>query len=350
MRAAPSRKRAIGVRHPGFLHDLEKCELCEHRCRVNRLQGETGVCRVSMPVVSSAHLHMAPPPSYTVFMAGCNFKCLQCQSWTTSQYPDSGYHQRGYEDPETLAEECLQSLDAFAARLIGAERISFSGGEPTIHLPYVEKVVEEARQRDSDTKVNVDTNGYMTEQSLEKVLSFATSITYDLKAYHDEVHLALTGASSKPVLRNAELIGRYARDQLWEYRIVVIPELTEDEVKPLTDFIAGIDPSLPVCFLAFRPNFVLQSHPGAKTRLMQGCVQMAKASGLKSVYWSGRPNIPGKRIPGETAIRNQYVLPGGQLAGAYSLSAGCRTHPRGCSTCLSNQVCHVKKYHPSRTT
>jgi pyruvate formate lyase activating enzyme len=90
-----------------FLRDLERCELCEHRCGVNRLKGGAGVCRVTLPCVASATLHPAPPESYTVFMAGCNFKCLNCQNWTISQYPDSGYGQRGYEDPEALAEECV---------------------------------------------------------------------------------------------------------------------------------------------------------------------------------------------------------------------------------------------------
>ena len=338
------------VREWDFLEELEKCELCEHQCSVNRLKEETGVCRVSVPVVASAHLHATSPPNYTVFMAGCNFKCLNCQSWTASQYPDNGYAQRGYEDPEKLAQECVQGLNTFAAKLMGADRISFSGGESTVHLPYVEKVVEESRKIDPDMKINFDTNGYMSEKSLERVLSFSTSITYDLKAYHDEVHLALTGASSKPVLRNAEIIGRYAKGKLWEYRIVVIPELTEDEVRPLTDFIAGIDPSVPVCFLAFRPNFVLEDHRGAKTKHMQSYVRIARDSGLKSVYWSGRPNIPGKKTLSATEVRNQYVLRGAQLAGSYALSAGCHTHPRGCSTCRSNQTCKIKKYRPSRVT
>jgi len=187
------RKVEMAVSQPDLLKDLEKCELCEHNCRVNRLDGETGVCRVTMPTVGSAHLHLAPPPSYTVFMAGCNFKCLSCQSWTSSQCTDNGYHQRGYVDPKTLAEECVNELDSFAAKLIGADRISFSGGESTIYLPYVERVVEEARKMKPETKVNFDTNGYMSEKSLDRVLSFSTSITYDLKAYNDEVHLALTG-------------------------------------------------------------------------------------------------------------------------------------------------------------
>jgi pyruvate formate lyase activating enzyme len=333
-----------------FMDDLKRCGLCEHRCRGNRLDGETGICRVMAPVVASANLHLAPPASYTVFLAGCNFKCLNCQSWTTSQYPDNGYNQRDYVDPKTLAKECVQELNSFAAKLIGADRISFSGGEPTISLPYVERVVEEARRIKPDTKVNFDTNGYMTEKSLERVLSFSTSITYDLKAYNDEVHLALTGASSKPVLRNAEYIGRYARDRLWEYRIVVIPEITEDEVRPLTEFIANIDPSLTVCFLAFRPNFVLENHPGAKKRLVQSCVRIAKDSGLKNVYWSGHPNIPGKSPNLESKIRDEYSLHGAQVAGSYALSAGCKTHPRGCSTCISNQTCQIKAYIPKRVT
>jgi len=89
----------------GFFKDLEKCELCEHKCRVNRLRGERGV----------------------------------------------------------------DKLSSISAKLMGADRIFFSGGEPTIHLPYIEEVVEEARKIRPDTKVNFDTNGYMTEESLRRV-------------------------------------------------------------------------------------------------------------------------------------------------------------------------------------
>ena len=333
-----------------FLKDLERCELCEHRCGVNRLEGETGVCRVTLPTVASATLHPAPPQSYTVFMAGCNFKCLNCQNWTISQYPDNGYAQRGYEDPESLAHECVTQLFSIPGNLMGADRIFFSGGEATIHLPYIEKVVEKARKIRGDTKVNFDTNGYMTERSLSRILSFATSVTYDLKAYHDELHLALTGASSKPVLRNAAALGRDAREKLWEYRILVIPEINEDEIRPLTDFIADIDPSLPTCFLASRPNFVLEQHPGAGEKLMEKCVATAKASGLKNVSWSGRAGILGRVKSLLPEFRKTYTLRGAQLAASYALAAGCNTHPRGCRACPVNQACEIKKYVPARVT
>ncbi len=333
-----------------YLEGLSQCELCEHRCGVNRLRGETGVCRVTLPVVASATLHPAPPESYTVFMAGCNYKCLNCQNWTISQYPDNGLGQRGFEDPRELARECVDNMNSISAKLMGADRIFFSGGEPTIHLPYIEKVVQEARKIGADTKVNFDTNGYMTEKTLERVLAFTTSITYDLKAYTDEVHLALTGASSKPVLRNAQSIGKHAKHKLWEYRILVIPGINEDEIKPLTQFIADIDPSLPVCFLAFRPNFVLENHPGASRGLMDRCVEMARDSGLENAYWSGTTGLPGITMDIEGHVKEAYASEGARLAASYAYSAGCTTHTRDCSTCTSNQTCAIKKYIPKILT
>ncbi|MGD8230301.1 MAG: radical SAM protein [Desulfobacteraceae bacterium] len=338
------------LKETDYTTDLEACELCEHRCGVNRLEGETGVCRVSMPTVASATLHPAPPESYTVFMAGCNYKCLNCQNWTISQYPDNGFRQRGYEDPAELAQECINRLDSISGKMMGADRIFFSGGEPTVHLPYIENIVQEARRIRPETKVNFDTNGYMTEESLGRILDFTTSITYDLKAYHDELHLALTGASSRPVLRNAKYIGTQARDNLWEFRILVIPQINEEEIRPLTEFVAKIDASLPVCFLAFRPNYVLENHPGAGRGLMEKCVGIARDSGLKNAYWSGHPDIPGREIPVEPGMDKIYVSKGARMAASYALRSGCTTHPRGCATCPSNQACALKRHIPGRGT
>jgi pyruvate formate lyase activating enzyme len=340
----------INPKEQEFLKELENCELCEHRCKVNRLAGNTGVCRATIPTVASATLHPAPPQSYTVFMAGCNFKCLNCQNWTISQYPDNGYGQRGYEEPSALAAECIRNLASLEAKLMGADRIFFSGGEPTIHLPYIEKVVEEARKLRRNVKVNFDTNGYMTQASLERILAFATSITYDLKTFSDELSDALTGSPSNPVLRNAGYVGRYAKDKLWEYRILVIPRINEDEIGPLTRFIANIDPSLPVCFLAFRPNYVLENHPGANEDLMNRCVSIARESGLENAYWSGYTGLTGRIMDLDTRVREAYLSEGAQLAASYALGAGCQTHPRGCSTCAINQACRVKQYVPKRTT
>jgi len=72
---------------------LEHCELCPHRCGVNRLAGERGRCRSgAQPKVSSANLHpWEEPPvsgtrgSGTVFFAGCTGRCRFCQNYPISQ-------------------------------------------------------------------------------------------------------------------------------------------------------------------------------------------------------------------------------------------------------------------------
>jgi pyruvate formate lyase activating enzyme len=333
-----------------YLKSLKKCELCEHRCGVNRLNGETGVCKMTLPVVASATLHPAPPESYTVFMAGCNFKCLHCQNWTISQYPDNQSRQRGFIAPEELAEECITHLNSVSGKRIGADRIFFSGGEPTIHLPYIQKVVETARKIYPHTKVNFDTNGYMTVDSLNKVLDLTTSITYDLKAYREDVHLALTGVSRGPVLRNAASIAKYAKEKLWEYRIVVIPKINEAEVRPLVEFIADIDSSLPVCFLAFRPNFCLESHPGASRHLMDTCVDIAQSAGLTKAYWAGHTGIPGKILETDTEREGLHTSNGARRASAYAHYAGCTSQSRNCLDCVDHQRCRLKQYIPRIVT
>lgn len=332
------------------LAPLTHCTLCEYRCGVDRLAGQAGVCRMTLPAVASATLHPAPPKSYTVFMAGCNFKCLNCQNWTIAQLPDNGYPPGRFVPAWKLARECVAGLESPAAKRMGADRIFFSGGEPTIHLPYVEKVVAEARKLSPDLKVNFDTNGYLTRQSLSKVLEFTTSITFDLKAFSDEVHLALTGAASAPVLRNAAYVGKHAQEKLWEYRILVIPEINVEEIAPLCRFIADIDVQLPVCFLAFRPNYVMEHRAGATTALMDHCVETAAINGLKRAYWAGQTGIPGSKRHLPKQVVSAYQLAGARAAGAHAHAAGCRTHPRNCVACAFHQACAVKGYGPQKNT
>jgi pyruvate formate lyase activating enzyme len=345
----------LNIETQKFLTELENCKLCEWQCGVNRITGELGVCRISIPHVASCQLHPAPPQSYTIFMAGCNFKCLNCQNYSIAHYPDTKTVIRGYVNPKELAKESINAINSSMGQFIGADRIFFSGGEPTIHLPYIEKIVEEARKIDPETKINFDTNGFLTMKSLKRVLKFTTSITFDIKAYNDDVHKALTGAPSEPVLRNAEYIAKHARDKLWEYRILVIPGIVDvEEIKAICEFMASIDPTLPVCFLVFRPNFVLDQYMGATWKLMDKTVEIAHKTGLVRVNWSGRPNIPGYEPKDfeklKTKVSKYYEHEWALKAAAYALKTGCKTHPRNCGICNMKHKCPIKNYIPTRIT
>ncbi len=327
-----------------YLADLQNCELCEWRCGVDRLDKERGVCKIGKPKVASATLHPAPPESYTVFMSGCNYRCLNCQNWGIAHYPDTGEKIRGWVEPKVLAEEAVEKIHSLRGKTIGADRIFFSGGSPTPSLPYIEKVVEEARKLE-DVKVNFDTNGFLTMRSLKRVLDFTTSITFDIKAYSDEVHRSLTGAPIEPVLRNARYVAENAEDQLWEFRTLLVPGINEEDVKPLAEFLADINKEVPLNFLAFRPHFVLEDYKGASTKSLKRAVRTAKEAGLKNVGWSGRPDIKGKGIERKT---EEYSKEGAKIAGGRAEEVGCETHPRECGSCGSNQDCPVKNYRPAK--
>lgn len=329
--------------------ELEKCKLCEWKCNVNRLQGELGVCRMSLPMVASCQLHPAPPQSYTIFTAGCNFRCLNCQNYQIAHYPDQKSFPVGYIQPKMIANEALAMINSPAGRMIRADRIFFSGGEPAIHLPYIEEIVREAREIDPSAKVNFDTNGFLTQQSLRRMLEFTTSITYDIKAYNEEVHRALTGAPAEPVLRNAEYIAKYAKAKLWEFRILVIPEIVDrEEISDICQFIASLDVDLPVCFLAFRPNFILDKHKGASLELLEAAVEIAQKFGIENAYWAGRSDIQGYNTSFIKEQKQIYKLSGARIAGSFAFHHGCQNHPRNCGGCSYKHTCSLKSYKPIR--
>ena len=329
-----------------YQRDLSQCILCEWRCGVNRLRGALGACRIGLPMVASRMLHPAPPSSYTTFMAGCNFRCLHCQNWDIAHYPDTRALIDGETDPEELGRESVRMISSLSGRLIAADRLFFSGGSPTPSLPFVEAVVSAARAIDPNAKVNYDTNGFLTEDSFERVLAFATSVTFDIRAVDDQVHRAMTGAPAAPVLRNARRLAE-EKEKLWEFRVLIVPEINEDEVEGIASLLAEVDPDVPLCFLAFRPNFVLEQHPGATIEVMGRAVQRAKRAGLREVSWSGHPGIEGR--VSATPLRD-YRKPGAALAAGYAAARGCATHPRDCGYCPDRDECPVKHCRPRRRT
>lgn len=329
-----------------YLSELENCNLCEWKCGVNRLEGDLGICRIGKPKVYSSMLHPAPPESYTIFMSGCNFKCLNCQNWSIAHYPASEEPIRGFVKPKALAEEALEAINSVRGEKMSVDRMFFSGGSPGPSLPYIEKVVDEAKKL-GEVKVNYDTNGFLTEQSLERVLDFSTSITFDIKAYHEDVHRALTGAPVEPILRNAKYLAENAKEKLWEFRVLLIPGITDGEVQSISSFLSDIDEEIPLNFLAFRPNFVLENYRGATQRDMKKAVETARKEGLKNVGWSGRVNISGQN---QSTLEPAYDRNGAKIAGGIAKEAGCVTHPRDCGNCDLRRKCPIKSHSPNRQT
>ncbi|MFH1154308.1 MAG: radical SAM protein [Pseudomonadota bacterium] len=85
---------------------LEACDLCPRQCKVNRLAGQTGICRTGPAArVSSWGPHFGEEAplvgtggSGTIFFSGCNLMCSFCQNYGIS------HNERGFDTtPEQLA-------------------------------------------------------------------------------------------------------------------------------------------------------------------------------------------------------------------------------------------------------
>jgi putative pyruvate formate lyase activating enzyme len=134
--------------------DLQSCEICPRRCRVNRVKGELGSCRIGRrAVVSSAGPHYGEEDplrgrrgSGTIFFAGCNLHCKYCQNASISQraagdpveppelaeimlsLQDRGCHNINLVSPTHVAVQILEAVHLAAERGLTLPLVYNSGG------------------------------------------------------------------------------------------------------------------------------------------------------------------------------------------------------------------------------
>ena len=90
---------------------LESCQICPRKCKVNRINGQTGFCRSALkPKIYRVMPHFGEEPpisarkgSGAIFFSGCNMHCQYCQNHMFSQGKE------GKEvNPEELASLMLE--------------------------------------------------------------------------------------------------------------------------------------------------------------------------------------------------------------------------------------------------
>ena len=155
--AGVSRRALARRRLPVARAALAECRLCEHRCGVNRLKGEHGLCKAGAQArVFSAQVEVADEleiiPTFAIALSGCDLRCAFCITGEASWNPRAG---------EEFVPEAL-AADAAAALASGARTIMILGGEPTIHLPTVLEIVEALPE---EAALVWKTNAYATAEA-----------------------------------------------------------------------------------------------------------------------------------------------------------------------------------------
>lgn len=78
--------------------------------------------------------------------------------------------------------------------------VTFSGGEPLMYVDFLQDILKSCKIRGIHTAV--DTSGYTSWESFEKIIDKVDLFLYDLKLIDNEKHKKYTGVSNKVILEN----------------------------------------------------------------------------------------------------------------------------------------------------
>lgn len=217
-----------------------------------------------------------------VFYGGCSFDCLFCQNW---------HHRRlaGRSRPKS-PEELASAVDE------GTYCICYFGGDPTPQLNHAirasEIALERARERGRPLRICFETNGTMSPKLLERMIELALesggTIKFDLKAWTEELNLALCGATNRRTLENFALLAERAKERpdppLAAASTLLVPGyVDEHEVRKIAEFIASVNPEVPYSLLAFHPEYLMNDLPPTPRSLARRCYEAALEAGLTRV-------------------------------------------------------------------
>ncbi len=229
-----------------------RCNYCEWRCEVSG--DKFGVCRshreengtlserfphtwssFGASRIESVPLYHVYPGSRSLVIgtAGCNFNCKYC----SNAFIAKGDPLRVQSSMTNLNPEELVGM----AIKLGCHNIIFNVNEPTMSMPTLLEVAQEARR--FGVPMGCLTNAYTTEESTELLASIFSFFNIGLKGLSETFNKEYIGIPSvAPILRN---IKRLAETSHVELVTPVIQSINDDELDAIADIIAGIDPEIP---------------------------------------------------------------------------------------------------------
>ena len=308
--------------------DAVRCELCPHRCRIG--EGGRGICGVRRNVAgtlraeSYGHLsaiavdpiekkplyHFHPGRSIlSIGSIGCNFRCTFCQN---------AHLVEGNAPLQRVAIDDLLR----AAQAENSVGIAFTYNEPTIGFEFVRDCARAFR--DAGLKNVLVTNGYVNPEPLAELLPLIDAMNIDLKSMKPDYYRRLCGGTLEPVLDTIRAASKATHVELTT--LLVTGENDSDaDIRAVVDFVAGVDPEMPLHFSRYFPMHRMTAPPTPPDRLESAFAIASKQ--LRYVY-VGNIGLPGTSDTHCPACGRTVVRRDGYRTEATGLSgnrcAGCR--------------------------
>ena len=171
-----------------MLEKLQKCEICPHNCKVNRLTGQMGRCKCNDKIkIALASVHRFEEPcisgdngSGTVFFSNCNLNCKFCQNYEISQ------EGKGIEI--TIEELANIFLKQQAKEVHNINLVT-----PTMYAYQIIEAIKLARKNGLNIPIIYNSNGYENMETIKALNGYIDVYLPDLKYYNNELGFKYSG-------------------------------------------------------------------------------------------------------------------------------------------------------------
>jgi pyruvate formate lyase activating enzyme len=217
-----------------------------------------------------------------VFYASCTLDCLFCQNW----------HYREV-DAEKSKGVSAQGLADCSNKLTYC--VCYFGGDPASQMAHA--LASSKLLADKGVVVCWETAGTANPKLMERALQYSLEtggcVKFDLKAYDEALHITLTGRSNHQTLTNFKQAGSRFNDRpdppiVIASTLLVPGYVTEDEIRRIAGFIAGVNPEIPYALLAFAPQFMMTDLPPTSVDHAEAALRVAQEEGLRNVRIGNR--------------------------------------------------------------
>ena len=266
------------------------CRLCPHNCVIGPSQfgfcgarQNTGgeLIAASYSRVSSLALDPIEKKPLRLFKRGsavlsigsfgCNLRCGFCQNASISaEYGDA------LEQADTLPPEALA---AFAVTVVekGNIGVAYTYNEPLIGYEYVLDAAKLVRA--AGLSNILVTNGFINSEPLQELLPFIDAMNIDLKGFTAGFYERVFGGLDAV----KQTITAAARRCHVEVTTLVIPGENEADVEPIAEWIASVDPDIPLHLTRFFPRYKYVGKEPTRRETLQTLAETAKKH-LKHVF------------------------------------------------------------------
>ena len=164
------------------MEELEKCEICPHKCGVNRSIGQIGRCRCNDKIkIALASIHNYEEPcisgkngSGTIFFSNCNLNCMYCQNYEISQ----------------LGKGREISIEDLANIFISQEKKNVNNINlvtPTMYAYQIIEAIKIAKKKGFNLPIIYNSNGYENIETIKALKGYIDVYLPDLKYYSNEL-------------------------------------------------------------------------------------------------------------------------------------------------------------------